>query len=289
MAVYAIGDVQGCHDPLRRLLDLLRFDPTVDTLWLVGDLVNRGPHSVEVLRLVRELGDRAVAVLGNHDLTLLAVAAGQVKPKRKDTFHTILDAPDRAELLDWLRRRPLLHHDPTLGFTMVHAGLPPQWDLALAHRCAAEVEATLRGPRCEQFLERMFGGEPRRWRDDLVGYDRLRFTVNALTRMRFCTADGTLSFSEKGPPGSQEPGLLPWFSVPRRRNADLHIVFGHWAALGYYRAPGIYALDSGCVWGNRLTAIRLDEPGGPVRSVPALPSPHPIFSPPGKGDGRGRA
>ena len=273
MAVYAIGDVQGCHDPLRRLLDLLRFDPAVDTLWLVGDLVNRGPHSVEVLRLVRELGDRAVAVLGNHDLTLLAVAAGQVKPKRKDTFHTILDAPDRAELLDWLRRRPLLHHDPTLGFTMVHAGLPPQWDLALAHRCAAEVEATLRGPRCEQFLERMFGGEPRRWRDDLVGYDRLRFIVNALTRMRFCTADGALSFSEKGPPGSQGPGLLPWFAVPGRRGADLNLVFGHWAALGYYRAPGIYALDSGCVWGNRLTAIRLDEPGAPVWSVPAIDPP----------------
>jgi bis(5'-nucleosyl)-tetraphosphatase (symmetrical) len=273
MAVYAIGDVQGCCDPLRRLLDLLRFDPAADRLWLVGDLVNRGPHSVEVLRLVRGLGDRAVVVLGNHDLTLLAVAAGQVKPKRKDTFHTILDAPDQGELLDWLRRCPLLHHDPALGFTMVHAGLPPQWDLALAQRCAAEVETTLRGPLYEDFLARMFGSEPRCWRNDLIGYDRLRFTINALTRMRFCTADGILSFSEKGPPGSQEPGLLPWFAAPRRHNADLHIVFGHWAALGYYRAPGIYALDSGCVWGNRLTAIRLDEPGAPVWSVPAVDLP----------------
>jgi bis(5'-nucleosyl)-tetraphosphatase (symmetrical) len=270
MAVYAIGDVQGCYDPLQRLLDLLHFDPVVDTLWLVGDLINRGPHSVEVLRLVQGLGERAAVVLGNHDLTLLAVAAGQVKPKRKDTFHSILDAPDGAELLDWLRRRPLLHHDPALGFTMVHAGLPPQWDLELARRGAQEVEAALRGPNGEDFLGRMFGGEPRRWRDDLTGYDRLRFIVNALTRMRFCTADGTLSFAEKGPPGSQEPGLLPWFAVPRRRNADLHIVFGHWAALGYYRAPGIYALDSGCVWGNRLTAIRLDAPGVPAWSVPAL-------------------
>ena len=270
MAVYAIGDIQGCHDPLLRLLDLLRFDPTADMLWLVGDLVNRGPHSVEVLRLVQDLDERAVVVLGNHDLTLLAVAAGQVKPKRKDTFHTLLDAPDRRELLDWLRRRPLLHHDPALGFTMVHAGLPPQWDLALAQRCAAELETTLRGPDYEDFLAHMFGGQPRRWREGLAGYDRLRFTVNALTRMRFCTADGALSFAEKGPPGSQEPGLLPWFAAPGRRNADLHLVFGHWAALGYYRAPGIYALDSGCVWGNRLTAIRLDEPGVPAWSVPAL-------------------
>ena len=270
MAVYAIGDIQGCYDPLARLLDHLRFDPVADVLWLVGDLVNRGPHSVEVLRLVHGLGKRTVTVLGNHDLTLLAVAAGQVKPKRKDTFHTILAAPDRDELLDWLRRRPLLHHDPTLNFTLIHAGLPPQWDLALAQRCAAELEATLRGPDCGDFLAHMFGGEPRRWRDDLTGYDRLRFIVNALTRMRFCTADGALSFSGKGPPGSQEPGLLPWFAAPGRRNADLNLVFGHWAALGYYRAPGIYALDSGCVWGKRLTAIRLDEPGVPAWSVPAI-------------------
>lgn len=273
MAVYAIGDIQGCHDPLRRLLDLLRFDPVADTLWLVGDLVNRGPRSVEVLRLLHGLSERVVAVLGNHDLTLLAVAAGRVKPKRKDTFHSILDAPDRAELLDWLRRCPLLHHDPALGFTMVHAGLPPQWDLALAQRCAAEVEGVLRGPLCDEFLGRMFGGEPRRWRDDLTGYDRLRFTVNALTRMRFCAEDGTLSFSEKGPPGSQRPGLWPWFAAPDRRSADLDLVFGHWAALGYHRAPGIYALDSGCVWGNRLTAVRLDEPGVPAWSVPAVSLP----------------
>ncbi len=270
MAIYAIGDIQGCHDPLLRLLDLLKFDPAADALWLVGDLVNRGPHSVDVLRLVRGLGERAVAVLGNHDLTLLAVAAGEVKPKRKDTFHSILDAPDRDELLDWLRRCPLLHHDPALGFTMVHAGLPPQWDLALAQRCAAELEATLRGPNGGKLLARMFGDEPRRWKSDLAGYDRLRFTVNALTRMRFCAADGALSLSEKGSPGSQGKGLLPWFAVPGRRNADLNLVFGHWAALGYYRAPGIYALDSGCVWGNRLTAIRLDEPGVPVWSVPAI-------------------
>lgn len=275
MAVYAIGDIQGCYEPLLRLLDLLRFDPADDYLWLVGDLVNRGPHSVEVLRLVRGLGERATAVLGNHDLTLLAVAAGQAKPKRKDTFHSILDAPDRDDLLNWLRHCPLLHHDAALGFTMVHAGLPPQWDLPLAQRCAAEMEAVLRGPRSAEFLGRMFGSEPRRWRDDLSGDDRLRFIVNALTRIRFCSTDGSLSLSEKGPPGSQSKGLSPWFAMPDRRNADLNIVFGHWAALGYYRAPGVYALDSGCVWGNRLTAIRLDQPVASSWSVPAFNLPPP--------------
>ena len=273
MAVYAIGDIQGCYEPFLRLLDRLRFDPAADALWLVGDLVNRGPHSVEVLRRVRDLGERVVTVLGNHDLTLLAVAAGQVKPKRKDTFHPIIDAPDSGELFDWLRQRPMLHHDAKLGFTMVHAGLPPQWDLALAQQCAAELEATLRGPKWTRFMGKMFGSEPRGWRDDLIGDDRLRFTVNALTRMRFCTTDGALSLSEKGPPGSQDAKLLPWFQVPQRRNADLNIVFGHWASLGYYRAPGLYALDSGCVWGNRLTAIRLDAPDAPAFSVPAVESP----------------
>lgn len=273
MAIYAIGDIQGCFDPLRRLLDLLHFDPTADRLWLVGDLVNRGPQSAEVLRLLRDLDTCVVAVLGNHDLTLLAVAAGQIKPKRKDTFQSVLKAPDCEELLNWLRHRPLLHHDVQLNFTLVHAGLPPQWNLEQAQCHAAEVETTLRGPEHVEFLARMFGSEPRHWSEKLSGYDRLRFNVNALTRMRFCTADGTLSFSEKGPPGTQRSGLLPWFEVPNRRNADLNLVFGHWAALGYYRAPGIYALDSGCVWGNRLTAIALDQPGVPAWSVSALNPP----------------
>ena len=271
MATYAIGDIQGCYEPLQRLLDQVHFDPAADRLWLVGDLVNRGPNSAAVLRLIRSLGERAVAVLGNHDLTLLALAAGQVKAKKKDTFDSVLNAPDSADLLAWLRQRPVLHHDAALGFTLVHAGLPPQWDLALAQQCAAELEAALRGAHGEAFLARMFGSEPRRWRDDLAGDDRLRFIVNALTRMRFCTADGTLSMTEKGPPGSQKAGLWPWFAVPNRRHADLRIVFGHWAALGYYRAPGLYALDSGCVWGQRLTAIRLDQPEAPSWSVPAQP------------------
>lgn len=271
MAVYAIGDVQGCYDPLRRLLAELRFDPARDTVWFAGDLVNRGPRSLPVLRLVSELGERAVTVLGNHDLTLLAVAEGLRRPKRSDTFQAILTAPDRDALLTWLRRRPLLHHDPELGFTMVHAGLPPQWDLPQAQACAVEVERALRGPDYRDFLAHMFGSEPRRWDPASQGYDRLRYSVNCLTRLRYCDAEGALNFSEKGPPGSQPAGLWPWFEAPGRRNAGLQIVFGHWASLGYYRAPGLLALDSGCVWGERLTAVRLDPPGS-VHTVACAPA-----------------
>lgn len=258
MAVYAIGDVQGCFDPLRRLLDKLDFDPGRDRLWLTGDLVNRGPKSLETVRFVRGLGATAVTVLGNHDLTLLAIAAGHVKPGKKDTFHDVLDAPDAAELIDWIRHLPMLHHDDALGFTMVHAGLSPHWDLALARTCAAEVEAVLRGPDHADFLAHMFGSEPRVWHDELAGEERLRHIVNVMTRMRFCGPDGSLSFDQKGPPGSQPPGLKPWFELPGRRNAGLRLITGHWAALGYHRAPGLYALDSGCIWGQHLTALRLD-------------------------------
>ena len=260
MAVYAIGDLQGCYDPLRRLLEKLRFDPARDTLWFAGDLTNRGPESLKTLRFVRSLGDSAFSVLGNHDLTLLAAAEGFVEIRRKDTFEAILEAPDRESLLTWLRFRPLLHYDPEMGYVMVHAGLAPQWDLRLALACAAEVEATLRGSGSRHFLQHMFGSEPRVWNDDLEGFERLRFIVNCLTRMRFCTDEGVLSFDQKGAPGTQPADLKPWFEVPGRRNADLNIVFGHWAALGFYRAPGIYGLDSGCVWGGKLTALRLDGP-----------------------------
>jgi len=259
MAVYAIGDVQGCYEPLCRLLEKVHFDAHHDQLWLAGDLVNRGPQSKAVLQLVRELGDAAISVLGNHDLTLLAIAEGFVKVRRKDTFHDILAAADAAEYLHWLRHRPLLHHDAELGFTMVHAGLAPQWDLAQAQACAAELEATLRDETYRDFLAQMFGQKPNRWDDSLRGIERLRCIANSLTRIRFCTADGKLDFDSKGPPGSQPANLLPWFQLPARRNADLNIVFGHWATLGYYRAPGIYALDSGCVWGKHLSALRLDD------------------------------
>ena len=261
MAVYAIGDIQGCYEPLQRLLGTLQFDPAQDRLWLCGDLVNRGPDSLAVLRWIRALNNAAICVLGNHDLTLLAVAEGFVKARRKDTFQSILDAPDAAEHLEWLRTRPLLHHDDTLGFTLVHAGLAPQWDLALALTCAAELEHCLRGQDYRDFLTCMFGQTPDRWSDELSGFDRLRCIVNICTRMRFCFPDGRLDFKVKGPPGTQAKPLVPWFQMPNRRNRDLNIIFGHWAALGYYRAPGVYALDSGCVWGQQLTALRLDGSG----------------------------
>lgn len=260
MAIYALGDVQGCYEPLQRLLEVVRFDPAQDTLWFAGDLINRGPHSLEVLRLVYSLGESAVVVLGNHDLTLLAVAEGFKEPRQKDTFLSVLDAADRDRLLTWLRRRPILHHDAQLGFTMVHAGLAPQWNLDQVLSCAAEVESALHGSDYRNFLAHMYGSEPRVWRDDLQGMERLRFIVNCLTRIRFCTAEGALSFDQKGPPGSQPDGLWPWFKVPGRRNADLNVIFGHWSSQGFYREPGIYALDSGCVWGNKLTALRLDGP-----------------------------
>ena len=257
MAVFAIGDVQGCFDDLRRLLDKIRFDPAADRLWFVGDLVNRGPRSLEVLRFVRSLGEGAVTVLGNHDLHLLAVAAGVRGAHRRDTLDPILEAPDREELLTWLRHRPLLHHDEARGFTMIHAGLPPQWDLRLAQACAREVEAVLRSDNVRDFLARMYGDAPSRWCDGLAGWARLRFIVNCLTRLRYCRPDGELVLGEKGPPGQQRGDHLPWFDVSGRASASLRIIFGHWSTLGCYAREGIYALDSGCLWGGALTAMRV--------------------------------
>lgn len=258
MAVYAIGDLQGCYEPLRRLLDHLAFDPRHDCLWLVGDLVNRGPASVAVLRLVRSLGAAAVTVLGNHDLHLLAVAYHKNHHRSKDTFDDVLRAPDRDELLEWLCQRPVLHHDPQLQVTMVHAGLPPQWDLAQACMCAAELQETLRGEQRGEFLIHMYGNHPHRWSKSLTGWERLRFISNCLTRLRFCTTDGRLDLKHKGPPGTQPSSHIPWFLVPGRRTAGETIVCGHWSTLGYSHQAGVYALDSGCVWGGRLTALRLD-------------------------------
>lgn len=275
MAVYAIGDVQGCLDPLQRLLDKLRFDPARDALWFTGDLVNRGPQSAEVLRLVRGLGARAVAVLGNHDLHLLAVAAGVRVPSLQDTFGDVLEAPDRDELLDWLRHRPLLHHDAVLGYTLVHAGLLPQWDLAMARRLAAEVEAVLQGDEYAAFFAQMYGNTPDRWNDTLAGVSRWRVIVNALTRLRYCTPDGRMDLAPFGPPGTQPPGLLPWFQVPCRKTRGERIVFGHWSLLGPYRSEGVLAIDTGCLWGRQLTAARLDvQPPALTRiECPALRRP----------------
>jgi len=265
MATYAIGDLQGCGDEFDSLLERLKFDPARDALWLVGDLVNRGPRSLHVLRRVRSLGDSVVSVLGNHDLHLLAVALVGAKQKRQDTLADILAAPDRDELLDWLRHRPMLHQDTGLGYTMIHAGLPPQWDAATAVSCARELEAALRNKdRCIELLKDMYGDEPDLWSDSLRGRDRLRFITNCLTRLRFCHADGRLALPYKGPVEKAPPGLLPWFRVPERRSRDLKVVFGHWSALDFYDADGVINLDTGCVWGSRLTAIRLDQAMTPV-------------------------
>ena len=261
MAVYAIGDLQGCLEPLKRLLDRLRFDPASDRLWFCGDLVNRGPDSLDALRFVRGLGETALTVLGNHDLHLLALAWDPARsPRGKDTLHGVLAAPDREELLEWLRRRPLLHHDATLGWTLVHAGLPPQWGLAEAQAAAAELQGVLGGPGFGGFLGRMYGDGPDRWSPGLQGAGRLRFIVNAFTRMRYCRADGSLDLEEKGPPERAPPGLVPWFRLPGRRSRSLKLVFGHWSSLGYVAESGVWGLDTGCVWGGRLTALRLDDP-----------------------------
>ncbi len=260
MAIYAIGDIQGCSDELRRLLKLLDFKAGRDRLWLVGDIVNRGPKSLEAMRFVANLGDDAICVLGNHDLHLLATDAGARRPRLDDTLQSVLDAPDRQDLIEWLRRRPLLHHDAELGYTMVHAGLAPQWDLDAAQAHAREVEGVLRGSDYRNFMFNLYGDQPDCWSDDLKGWERARVIINYFTRLRYCDAQGRMNMKTNGPPGSQAAGLMPWFEVPGRGGAGLHIIFGHWSALGYHRAPGIIALDSGCVWGGALTAVRLDAP-----------------------------
>ncbi len=260
MATWAIGDLHGCYDELQRLLERIEFNPESDRLWFVGDLVNRGPDSLACVRFVRDLGDHAVCVPGNHDLHLLAAAAGVRGPRAKDTFDDILNAPDREDLLDWLRFRPLLHHDAELGFTLVHAGLHRDWDLATAQALATEVETELRNDDPMRPFAYMYGDEPLQWSPGLNGEERIRFAINCFTRMRYCRADGALDLDPTGAPGTQPEGLMPWFDLPRRANADLRIVFGHWSTLGYAARNGVYAIDSGCLWGGRLTALSLDDP-----------------------------
>lgn len=269
MAVYAIGDVQGCADELEELLARLDFDATRDRLWFVGDLVNRGPRSLETLRRVKSLGDAAIVVLGNHDLHLLAIARGGADWRPHDEgLHAIVDAPDAESLLDWLQARPLLHHDAQLGITLFHAGLPPQWDIATAQSCAHEVEQQLRGTNVGTLFAHMYGNEPAVWRDDLEGWDRLRFSINAFTRLRVCdVADGRMRLQFKGPPAMAPQESLPWFRIPWRRSAGERVVFGHWSALGYVAEPGVLGLDTGCVWGGTLTGQRLDVAASPPVQV----------------------
>lgn len=265
MALYAIGDLQGCYDDLRRLLDRINFDPKDDRLWFVGDLVNRGPHSLEVLRFIKGLGKQAVTVLGNHDLHLLALSEGQLKHKGRDhTLDPILNANDRDELLQWLRYRPLMHNSKKYGFSLIHAGLPPQWNLKTAGKLAREVEQTLQGDGFHDFCCQMYGNEPSRWSDGLTGMERLRFITNCFTRLRYCDDQGNLALKEKGRPGSQRQPYIPWFQVPKRASRHDPILFGHWSTLGYHQSDNVWALDSGCLWGGRMTAVKVSAKNPPA-------------------------
>ncbi|MDR2689172.1 MAG: symmetrical bis(5'-nucleosyl)-tetraphosphatase [Azoarcus sp.] len=257
MATYAIGDIQGCYDALRRLLDRCAFDPAVDRLWLVGDLVNRGPASLQVLRFVRGLGEAATVVIGNHDLYLLMVAAGLKRRADDDTLVQVLEAPDRDELLAWLATRPLLHVEGR--HVLVHAGLLPQWTVAQARALAEEVSALLVGKAAKKLLLHLLGDQPDHWENGLKGWERARVIVNAFTRMRFCTLDGCMAMRAKGPPAKAPEGTLPWFALPQRLSRTHTIVCGHWSALGFYREEGLIALDSGYVWGGKLTALRIED------------------------------
>lgn len=257
MALYAIGDLQGCHAEFCQLLELIGFSTREDRLWLVGDLVNRGPSSLAVLREVKALGNAAVTVLGNHDFHLLTIAHGHHKPHRGDTLDEVLAAPDRDELIDWLRRRPLVVVEGDL--VMVHAGLLPSWTAATALMLSREVEAMLAGPGASEFLRVLYGDEPRTWRPSLTGIDRLRAIVNACTRLRFCTAEDTMEFEEKRSGAHAPAGFRPWFEQDARRTAQALIVCGHWSTLDLMLAPNLAMLDSGCVWGGPLTAMRLPD------------------------------
>ena len=261
MSTYAIGDIQGCYTELQQLLKQIDFDPRQDVLWSTGDLVNRGPNSLEVLRFFRYLKERAIVVLGNHDLHLLAVAYGNLENLNpKDTLTPILEAPDAEELLTWLRHRPFLHFDAKLGFTLIHAGLPPQWDFNYARERATEIEKVLQGPKYRTYFANYYGSNAKKWTEELTGWERIRFIAKCFTRLRYCHENGKLAMKNKGTP---EPNHYneenPWFWWPHRASRDMRIIFGHWATLGYYADNNVYALDTGCVWGGALTALRLED------------------------------
>ena len=260
MAIYAIGDLQGCYDPFRRLLDAIDFDPDKDRIWLTGDLVNRGPKSLKTLRFVRELGDSVITVLGNHDLHLLALQSGAVhNANRFRSLRKILRAEDADELCDWLRHLPLAHYDKKLATLLVHAGTYPRWTAKKTLARAAEVEAALQGDDYVNVLGKMYGNTPVKWSGNLTSYKRLRFIINCLTRMRMVTPDGRLDLNFSGSPFRARRGLQPWYSVDAPAWHGTRIVFGHWSALGLVVLPDIVSLDTGCVWGRQLTAVRLDK------------------------------
>lgn len=257
MATYAIGDVQGCFTALQQLLRKIAFNPLNDRLWFVGDLVNRGPQSLETLRFVRGLGDRALVTLGNHDLHLLTVAEGCARLRKDDTLSEVLSAPDRDELLFWLRHRPLMHVED--AFVLLHAGLVPQWSIEQARTLAGEVEQALRADDFREFLAQMYGDIPDRWDDNLTGYARLRVVVNALTRMRICSAAGVMQLGFSGATSAIPPRYFPWFDVRGVPDMRYTVICGHWSALGLHMTPNLLAIDTGCLWGGRLTAVRLPE------------------------------
>lgn len=258
MATYAIGDVQGCYSSLQKLLEKIKFNTHQDTLWFTGDLINRGPESLATLRFIKNLKNKHT-VLGNHDLHFLAVANNAHPGVDEDTFQDILSAPDKDELIDWLTQQPLLHHDEKLNYIMVHAGLAPSWNLATAKSLAHEVENVLKTPKKIDFFNHMYGNTPALWNENLTGWERLRCVTNYFTRVRFCHADGSLELKNKGKVENAQD-LIPWFKIPNRANANVKIIFGHWAALGgITNTPNAYALDTGCVWGYCLTAMRLED------------------------------
>jgi bis(5'-nucleosyl)-tetraphosphatase (symmetrical) len=257
MAIYAIGDLQGCYDEFQHLLDLIEFNPGKDKIWLAGDIVNRGPKSLEVLRFVKSLGPSAITVLGNHDLHLLALSQGNQRHYKHGSLSEILHAPDRDELIHWLRHRYVMYHHKELGYSLLHAGLPPQWDITTALLRARELEVVLQGEGFHDFCHEMYGNEPVQWTNDLIGMNRLRFITNCFTRLRYVTQDGKLAMREKGVPGSQGTGILPWYQAPGRASRGGRIIFGHWSTLGYYNADNVWAIDTGCLWGGQLTALKL--------------------------------
>ncbi len=264
MSTYAIGDIQGCQKELISLLNEINFDDNRDQLWFCGDLVNRGPQSLETLRFVKQLEDKAITVLGNHDLHLLAIAHGQSQYLHKsDTLDEILKAEDRAELFTWLRQLPLIHQDDDLGYTLVHAGLPPQWSIEQALNYAREVEIVLASSDHVEYFANMYGNSPDTWSEDLQGWERLRAITNYFTRLRYCDRKGKMEFSEKNKPGKQPLHYQPWFELENRLSLNHKILFGHWAALRTYNIDyslyNVFPLDTGCLWGGDLSALRLED------------------------------
>lgn len=258
MATYAIGDVQGCYDDLVRLLDKIQFDATNDQLWFCGDIINRGPKSLETIRFIKSLNDSAITILGNHDLHFLAVASLDNKPARHDTFSDILNANDKDELVNWLRFQKLFHHDPALDISMVHAGIPIQWTINDAIAFSTEIENALQSDKAYDFFTHMYGNYPHQWHDSLKSWDRYRFITNVFTRMRYCGIDGRPDYKFKGDIGTQPSHLTPWFMHEKRLTKDDDIIFGHWSTLSNVKQKNIYAIDTGCLWSQNLTALRID-------------------------------